>query len=201
MNLTKKVYIATARDIGEKCKIWASENMREGFELVEDLESSDIVVSILYDKIFKPNIVIEKQCYNFHPGILPEYKGCGICSWAIINEEKYMGATLCVIDENIDTGDIIDIRKFPIQKEDTSLSLFKKTEELIYDMFTDWFYKLLQVDYVSCPQLKLKNNRIYYKKDLKNAMDLTKFARAFYFPGKPSAYYYDSSGKKKDISF
>lgn len=199
--MTKKVYIATARDIGEKCKIWASENMPPGFELVENLKSADIVVSVLYDKIFKPNVVNEKQCYNFHPGVLPEYKGRGICSWVIINEEECMGATLHVIDENIDTGEIIDIRKFSIQKEDTSFSLFEKTEELIYDMFVDWFCKLLKGDFISCPQLKLKNNKIYYKKDLKKAMNLTKFARAFYFPDKPSAYYYDSSGKKKDISF
>ena len=199
--MNKKVYIATARDIGEKCKTWAHKNMCDGFELVEDLDSCDIIISVLYDKIFKPNIVNSKKCYNFHPGVLPDYKGCGICSWVIINEEEYMGTTLHIIDEGIDTGELIEIRKFPIDKEDTSYSLFKKTEELIYDMFKCWFHKLVQSDYVTIPQVVLNKNNIYYKKDLKKAMNLTKFARAFYFPDKPSAYYYNNSGNKIDISF
>ncbi len=199
--MNKKVYIATARDIGEKCKQWAKNNMCDGFELVDNINASDIIVSVLYDKIFKPDVVNNKKCYNFHPGILPDYKGCGICSWVIINEEEYMGTTLHLIDEGVDTGDIIEIRKFPIQNNDTSYTLFKKTEELIYDMFKDWFHRLLKKDYIASPQETLNKNNIYYKKDLKKAMNLTKFARAFYFPEKPSAYYYDSSGNKIDISF
>ena len=68
-------------------------------------------------------------------------------------------------------------------------------------MFKDWFHRLLKKDYIASPQETLNKNNIYYKKDLKKAMNLTKFARAFYFPEKPSAYYYDSSGNKIDISF
>jgi methionyl-tRNA formyltransferase len=199
--MTKKVYIATARDIGEKCKIWASENVQPGFELVEDLESADIIVSVLYDKLFKVNIVKEKYCYNFHPGILPNYRGSGICSWAIINEEKYMGVTLHVIDEGIDTGDIIEVRKFPILEKDTAYSLFTQVEKVIYEMFQIWFNKLLTLNFTCVPQEINENDVVYYKKDLRSAKNLTKFIRAFYFPNKEAAYYITSNGEKKYINF
>ena len=196
----KKVCVATSRDIGRKCFTWAKNNCPEGFELTTDIESSDIVISVLYEKILKPNIVNNKKCYNFHPGILPEYKGSGICSWAIINKEEYMGTTLHIIDEGVDTGEVICIEKFKIFEEDTAYSLFKKTEELIYSMFKQWFVKLLKEEFVCKPQIK-SNHVLYKKKDLQSAMDLTRFVKAFHFPGKPSAFYVNQSGEKKYINF
>ena len=111
-----------------------------------------------------------------------------------------MGTTLHIIDEGVDTGEVICIEKFKIFEEDTAYSLFKKTEELIYSMFKQWFVKLLKEEFVCKPQIK-SNHVLYKKKDLQSAMDLTRFVKAFHFPGKPSAFYVNQSGEKKYINF
>ena len=196
----KKVFIATSRDVGKKCALWASENLIDGFVLVEDIKKADIVISVLHDRLFK-NEILKKQCYNFHPGILPDYRGSGISSWVIINQEKFHGVTLHIIDEGMDTGDIIEINKFSIMENDTSFLLFKKIEDMIYNMFKQWFHKLLIKDFVAHSQKNTNKKIVYLKKDLKKALDLTKFIKAFYFPGKESPYYYNSESEKIYIEY
>lgn len=52
--------------------------------------------------------------WNLHTGILPEYRGVHIPFRAMHNKEKYYGYTLHEIDRGIDTGNIIQIVKAPI---------------------------------------------------------------------------------------
>ena len=196
----KKVYIATSREIGLKCRTWAIENVPEGFAICNSIEDADIIISVLYDKIFKMKQLQNKSAFNFHPGVLPDYRGSGNYSWCLINEEKETGITLHLIDEGIDTGDIISIEKFKILKKDTSFSLFQKGERVIFKMFKDWFEKLLREDFISQPQPE-GNYRTYYRKDLQNSLDLTRFAKAFSFPNKQKAFYYNHKNEKIFINF
>jgi len=83
-------------------------------------------------------------CINLHASILPFYRGRHPLNWAIINGEKYSGATLHYIDEDFDAGDIIESEKFPIVYEDNILDVYKKYIEagksLIQKYFT-YFYR------------------------------------------------------------
>jgi len=44
---------------------------------------------------------------NLHPSLLPKYRGRAPINWAIINGETRLGLTAHVVDEGMDTGDII----------------------------------------------------------------------------------------------
>ena len=109
--------------------------------------------------------------------------------------------TLHIIDEGIDTGPIIEINKIPVLSNDTAFSLFTKTENIIFNMFQQWYHKLLTSEYTFTEQCTTSKKPLYKRKHLKNAMDLTKFARAFYFPDKEPPYFYDRSGEKKYIDY
>lgn len=196
----KKVYIATSRQVGHDCVSWAQRNMPSGYELTDNIDESEIIISVLYDKLFTRAQLRDRTCFNFHPGSLPEYRGAGCCSWAIINEESSFGITLHLIDEGIDTGDIIAHQDFPITAEDTAYTLFQKSEGVICSLFKEWFKRLLEGEYVSRGQDK-KRSSLYQRKDLEKAKDLTRFIKAFYFPNKEAAYYYDRRGKKIYINF
>ena len=196
----KKVYIGTSRQVGKDCIDWAKNNIPNGYEITDNIENSQIIISVLYDKLLTSEQLQGRECFNFHPGTLPQYRGAGCCSWAIINEEKFFGVTLHLIDKGIDTGNIIDHCDFPITIEDTAHSLFQKTEQVIYSMFKKWFEKLLNGDYESTKQDKSKSS-LYLRKDLEKAKDLTRFIKAFYFPNKEAAYYYNKQGKKIYINF
>ncbi|MBU1612404.1 MAG: hypothetical protein KKC99_11235, partial [Proteobacteria bacterium] len=63
---------------------------------------------------------------NFHPGPLPGYAGLHPNQWAILHGETEFGVTLHRMDMGIDTGDILLCSRFPIQQEDTGLTLFIK---------------------------------------------------------------------------
>tara|TARA_B100000575_G_C23114346_1_gene644036 strand:+ start:864 stop:1583 length:720 start_codon:yes stop_codon:yes gene_type:complete len=63
---------------------------------------------------------------NFHPGILPKYKGIFINYHSLKNREKEVGITCHLISEKIDSGRILSIFRIPIEKTDTVFSLYKK---------------------------------------------------------------------------
>ncbi len=196
----RKVFVATSRPVGERCAIWAEEHLPPGFSMAKTLDDAEIIISVLYDKILGPQYITNKKCFNFHPGVLPEYKGAGAFSWVLINKEKKAGITLHLMDEGIDTGDIIEIREFLISPYDTAHSLFLRGEAVIYKMFKDWFHELLMGEYVAIPQ-NPKDGDLYLRRDLQRAKNLTRFIKAFHFPGKEAAYYMSRSGKKVYLTF
>lgn len=199
--LEKKVYIASSRDVGKQCNEWAKLNMPIGFILTNNLEECDYFISVLYDKLIPINFIKNRKCFNFHPGILPQYRGAGVYSWAIINGDDKTGITLHLIDDGIDTGDIIEIRAFPIDKDkDTAQTLFDRGNKILFMMFKNWFHLLLTGEYTAIKQDESKAG-IYYRKDLNRIKDLTKYIRALTFNNKESAYYISNNGEKIYIEF
>lgn len=196
----KKICILTSRDIGDKCIEWARKNLPISHVLHDNPSESDIIISVLYDKILPLNLIKSKNCFNFHPGILPEYRGAGAFSWCLINKDIKSGVTLHLIDEGIDTGDIIEIREFIISPKDTAFSLYLKGQKMIFKMFKEWFPDILEGDYIATPQPK-EREATYYRKDLNKVKDLSHYIRAFHFPKKESAYYLNNKGEKKYINF
>ena len=173
----KKVYIATSRKIGEKCRQWATANLPPGYEIVEDSSQSDIFISVLYDKILTPFFINSRKCFNFHPGILPQYRGAGAYSWVLINGDDKTGITLHLMDDGIDSGD-----------------------KTMFKMFADWFHNILEGDYEAIKQDE-SFAALYYRKDLSAIKDLSKYIRGLTFKDKESAYYVDNQGNKKYIHF
>ena len=195
-----KIFLATSRSIGEKCFDWAAKNTPAGFTFTSNIDEANFVFSVMYDKIFSASQIENKKCFNFHPGILPDYKGVGINTWVILNGEEKTGVTLHCIDSGIDTGSIIEIREFMISNEDTAFSLSNRSQSLIYKMFVDWYVDLLNGNYNAVSQQK-SNTRPYFSKRLQAAKNITRFARAFHFPGKEQAYYFNAKKEKKHLVY
>ena len=64
--------------------------------------------------------------FNLHASILPSYRGAAPIHWAIINNESQSGVTTFLIDDQIDTGNILLQAKCEIDKEETGGSLHDK---------------------------------------------------------------------------
>lgn len=192
---TMKVYIASSREIGERCKTYAKENMPEGYSLTNIIDECNIFISIMYDTLVSKSFLNNRRCYNFHPGILPYYRGSGAFSWAIINDEKLTGITLHEIDEGIDTGPIISIKDFEIAKNSTAFDLFIKGMECIFELFVEKFECILKNNYTIQKSTETKLP-LYTKKNMDQLKDITKFVRALTFPNKEGVYYYIDNGKK-----
>ncbi|MEI8201789.1 MAG: methionyl-tRNA formyltransferase [Bacteroidota bacterium] len=62
---------------------------------------------------------------NLHASLLPNYRGAAPINWAIINGETETGATTFFLNNQIDTGDIIDNFTIPILPDETAGELYK----------------------------------------------------------------------------
>lgn len=68
----------------------------------------------------------ELGTFNLHASLLPDYRGAAPINWAIINGEKETGVTTFLLDEEIDTGDILFQQSCIIEPEDDFGSLHDK---------------------------------------------------------------------------
>lgn len=63
---------------------------------------------------------------NYHPSLLPKYRGGSAINWAIISGETETGVTIHYIDEGVDTGPIVLQEKVEITPDDTVKSVYFK---------------------------------------------------------------------------
>lgn len=62
-------------------------------------------------------------CLNLHPSLLPAYRGPSPGFWVLRNGEQYTGATIHLMDEHLDTGDIVLQEAFEIPEGISSAAL------------------------------------------------------------------------------
>ena len=63
---------------------------------------------------------------NIHPSLLPSYRGQHVINWAIINGEDKTGVTFHLVDDGIDTGDIVIQKEIPILSFDNASTIHGK---------------------------------------------------------------------------
>src|SRR5579885_1119639 len=87
--------------------------------------NADVAVVVAYGRIL-PKWLLEIPkygCVNNHFSLLPKYRGAAPVNWAIANGETETGVTTMLIDEGLDTGDILLQRSIPISEDETSIAL------------------------------------------------------------------------------
>ncbi|MGA2515934.1 MAG: methionyl-tRNA formyltransferase [Thermodesulfobacteriota bacterium] len=85
----------------------------------------DLCVVVAYGQIL-PESLLKMPKYgavNVHASLLPMYRGAAPIAWAILKGEKVTGVTTMVMDEGMDTGDILLQAEVPIGAEDTCQAL------------------------------------------------------------------------------
>lgn len=60
---------------------------------------------------------------NVHASLLPKYRGAAPIQWAIAGGEQVTGVTTMLLNEGLDTGDILLQREMQIRPNDTSITL------------------------------------------------------------------------------
>lgn len=69
----------------------------------------DVIVVIAYGRIL-PKYVLEYPkhgCINVHASLLPKYRGAAPIQWCIVDGEKITGITTMLMNEGLDTGDML----------------------------------------------------------------------------------------------
>jgi len=102
------------------------EKVREGAfqERMKNLQP-ELFVVVAYGQILPISLLqIPKYgAVNVHASLLPKYRGASPITWAILKGEKVTGVTTIMMDEGMDTGDILLQTEIPIGEEETSETL------------------------------------------------------------------------------
>ena len=111
-----------------KLKIFQPENLKNKKFLKEIKKlKADIGVVVAFRKIPKelweiPNF----GTFNLHASLLPNYRGAAPINWSIIFKEKVTGVTTFLINDNIDSGDLLLQEKISIDHNENAGSLHDK---------------------------------------------------------------------------
>jgi methionyl-tRNA formyltransferase len=92
----------------------------------------DLFVVVAFGQIL-PKSLLEIPKFgavNIHASLLPRYRGAAPIAWAMLRGEKKTGITTMLMDEGMDTGDILMQAEIPIEKEDTGETLQGKLSSL-----------------------------------------------------------------------
>ena len=67
---------------------------------------------------------------NVHASLLPRYRGAAPINWAILNGETETGVTIMHMVKKLDAGDIVTVRRTPIDPNEDAETLFARLAEL-----------------------------------------------------------------------
>jgi len=92
----------------------------------------DLFVVVAYGEILpKDLLAIPKHgAVNVHASLLPKYRGAAPIPWAILRGEEVTGVTTMMMDEGMDTGDILLQEKFSVGQKETGASLYERLASL-----------------------------------------------------------------------
>ena len=88
----------------------------------------DVIAVVAYGKILPQRVLDIPRfgCVNIHASVLPELRGSGPVQWAILNGMDETGVTAMYMAAEMDAGDIIEIRKTPIEPYENAQSLLDR---------------------------------------------------------------------------
>ncbi len=142
---------------------------------LRDLEP-DLIVVVAYGQILSKSVLkTPKQgAVNVHASLLPKYRGAAPIAWAILNGEKVTGVTTMVMDEGLDTGDILLQAEVPVGAADTCQMLHDRLASLGARMLIETLEKMKEGNIRPIPQddskatyappLKKEDGQIDWKK-------------------------------------
>jgi len=105
-------------------------------EVVKELLSiaCDYIVVAAYGQILPRAILDHAPCINLHASILPQYRGASPIQQTLLNDDKQTGVTAMLMEEGLDTGDILKIQKIDVPKDMMVESLFDTLTQVAVDL-------------------------------------------------------------------
>ena len=160
---SKKFYYFESSRIGEKIN---KKYLKLNYDYIFCFRSFYILKKNLIEKCKMAPI-------NFHPGP-PEYRGIGCVNYAFYDNSKFYGCCAHIINDKIDNGKILNVRKFRLKSSDTIEGCLTKTYNL---MLKQAFYviNLLCKNPYNLQKLINNNKKIKWSKKIKKLKELNNF--------------------------
>ena len=125
----------------------------EIYKILKEI-NPDLIVVAAYGKIIPKEIIDIPRLgvINVHSSILPKYRGASPIHYALMNGDKKTGISIMMIDEGLDTGDVLEVAETEITDEDNLETLTSKLAELSYDVLDVAVTKLINGEAIRTKQ-------------------------------------------------
>ena len=161
------------------------------------------IVTAAYGKIL-PKSILDIPLIapvNVHGSLLPKYRGSAPVQWAIINGEEKTGITTMIMDEGMDTGDILLKEETEITENDNLETVFDRLENIgaslivktLDGLIDGSILRIKQNDSLStvAPMISKEMTKIDFNKEPKEIFNFVRGLSPI-----PSAYMEDEEGNK-----
>lgn len=167
------------------------------FEVIQSV-NPDFIIVAAFGQILPKNILDIAPCMNLHASLLPQYRGASPIQQSLLNGDKITGVTSMLMEEGLDTGDILEKIEFVIPQD---MRLHILMHQLTEDACKLTLSTICNFDTI-IPQKQDENQATLCKKikksdgeiDFKDAMIIYNKYRAF--EGWPGIF--DKNGTKFD---
>lgn len=132
------------------------------------IENCDLLISNTYPKKIRSELIsaTKKYAINFHSAPLPQYRGTFGYNFAIFNGEKDYGVTAHFLSDKFDRGDIIEVKRFPVDCEKISLEeLIELSNEHLLSLFISIIDKILRDEELERHVQNEREARYYSRSD------------------------------------
>ncbi len=115
----------------------------EAYNILKEI-NPDVIVVVAYGKLLPKEILdLPKYgCVNGHASLLPKYRGASPIQWCIVQGESETGVTTMLMDEGMDTGDILETVTVKIGENETAEELFDRLSVISADLMLSTLSKL-----------------------------------------------------------
>lgn len=114
-------------------KVYQPTKMKDGTALEMLKEAApEVVIVVAYGKILPKEILEFPKfgCVNIHASLLPKLRGAAPIQWSILEGYDETGVTSMMMDEGLDTGDMLISRAIPIGENENAESLHDRLSVL-----------------------------------------------------------------------
>jgi len=143
----------------------------------------DYIIVAAFGQILPKNILDIAPCINLHASLLPQYRGASPVQQSLLNGDEKSGVTSMLMEEGLDTGDILEIVEFTIPKDMRLHALMQQLTDDACDLTLSTVrnfksitpQKQNEVEATLCKKIKKADGEI----DFENAMSIYNKYRAF----------------------
>ena len=172
---------------------------QEAKNQIEDLKPDFIIVAA-YGQILPKEILDIAPCINLHASLLPKYRGASPIQESLLNDDNYTGVTSMLMEEGLDSGDILG---FSYLKITSSMEVSEAFEKL--SMIAAKLTITTLDSFENIKPIKQNESEVSYCKKIKKEDGLVEFLNAKNVYLKYKAYSYwpgiflESGLKLKDV--
>lgn len=160
----------------------------------------DFIIVAAYGQILPKDILDIAPCINLHASLLPKYRGASPIQESLLNDDNYTGVTSMLMEEGLDSGDILGFGYLKITPNMEVTQAFEELSKIAAKL------TITTLDnFENIKPIKQNESEVSYCKKIKKEDGLVNFidAKKLYLKYKAYSYwpgiFLESELKLKDI--